>query len=400
MRCRLRARPAREARPPGSSLDRVDHSERAKLLRRLIEWRSDTGILTVYVDLDPGDRGRPWRISLREQLRELEGQTDPHAERRAFDAAAGEILERFPENGAPPEGRGQVGFIELAEKHPTTIWRSMQMAPRRTEVTRSARPYVRPLVELFAEGPHVGAVLVSADRVRLLDWSLGAIRELDDWEITLFDQDWREGKAERAIPGRGTGSSASGHDQFSQRLDANRRRFLHDIAGLVAREQAERSWQHLLVFGVEDLPREFSASVGNGTGAVHTVQHDLVSSKESQVADRVEAEVREVNTARAMELVGEVEEAIGAAPGAALGTQETLQALAEGRVRHLVFDAQQDFERIPPVDLAYDDGREDLPVGEHLVQLAVATDAAVTPVYEESATKLDSHEGVAALLRY
>jgi Bacterial archaeo-eukaryotic release factor family 10 len=378
----------------------VEHSERATLLRRLIEWRSETGILTVYVDLDPGDRGRPWRIALREQLHQLEERTDPHSERRAFEGAAGEILERFPENGAPPEGRGHVGFIELAEKRPTTVWRSMQLAPRRTEVTRSARPYIRPLVELFAEGPHVGAVLVSADRVRLLDWSLGAIRELDDWEITLFDQDWREGKAERSIPGRGTGPSASGHDRFSQRLDANRRRFLHEIAGIVAREQSKRSWRDLLVFGTEDLPRDFAANVGNGTGAVHTFQHDLVSSRESQVAERVEAEVRELNTARAMELVGEIEEAIGAGPGAALGTQETLQALAEGRARHLVFSGEQDFEGLAPADLAYDDGREDLPVGERLVQLAVATDATVTPVYEEPASKLESHEGVAALLRY
>ena len=234
----------------------------------------------------------------------------------------------------------------------------------------------------------------------MLDWSLGAIRELDGWEITLFDQDWREGKAERAIPGRGTGPSASGHDQFSQRLDANRRRFLHEVAGLVAAEQSKRSWQDLLVFGAEDLPRDFAASVGNGAGPVHIFQHDLVSSKESQVAERVEAEVREVNTARAMELVGEIEEAIGAGPGVALGTQETLQALAEGRARHLVFNGERDFERIAPVNLAYDGGREDLPLGERLVQLAVATDAAVTPVYEEPASKLDSHEGVAALLRY
>jgi len=378
----------------------MEQSERTRLLRRLIEWRSEAGILTVCVNVDPGDRGRGWRIALREQLHELEAQTDPHAERRAFEAAAHEILERFPESGAPPDGRGHIGFIELAEKQPTTVWRSMQIGPRRTEVTRSAHPYVRPLVELFAEGPHVGTALVSADRVRLLDWSLGSIRELQDWEITLFSQDWRERKAERAIPGRGAWPSASGHDQFSQRLEANRRRFLHEVASLVAQEQSARSWEHLLVFGPEDLPLGFAAAVENGAGNVHTVQHDLVGSKEGQVAKRVEAEVREVNAARALELVAEVDEAIGAGPGAALGKQETLQALAEGRVRHLIFDGERDFDTGPSVDLDYGDGSEDLPMGERLVQLAVATDAAVTPVYEEPASRLDSHEGVAALLRY
>jgi len=378
----------------------MEQTERTELLRRLIDWKSDAGILTVYVHLDPGDRGGGWSIALREQLHELEEQTAPHAERRAFEAAAGEVFERFPEKGALPEGRGHAGFIELGGKEPKAVWRSMQIGPRRTEVTRSARPYVRQLVELFAEGPHVGAVLVSADRVRLLDWSLGAIRELEDWEITVFSPDWRESKADRAIPGTGTRSSASGHDQFSQRLDANRRRFLHEVASLVARERAKRLWQHLFVFGVEDLARGFAAGVGNGVGSVHTAQHDLVSSKEPDVAERVRAEVLEVTTSQGLELVGEVEEAIGASPGAALGAQETLQALGEGRVRHLVFNAEHNFESVPPADQVYDDGRGDLPVGERLVQLAVATDAGVTPVHGEPASRLAAHEGVAGLLRY
>jgi hypothetical protein len=378
----------------------MEQSERTKLLRRLIEWRPEQGIVTAYVQLDPGDRSRAWRITLRERLRELEEQTDPHAERRAFQAAADQILERFPEDGAPPEGRGHVGFVELAEKRPRSVWRSMQMAPRRTEVLRSERPHVRPLVELFAAGPHVGVVLASGDRVRLLDWSLGAIRELEDWEITLFSPDWRERKAERAIPGQGTRTSASGRDQFDQRLDANRHRFLREIASLVAGERRKRSWRHLFVFGVEDLPRDFAASIGDPPGHVHTVQQDLVSSKESQVALRVEAEVREVNTGAALALVAEIEEAIGTEPGAALGLQETLQALAEGRARHLVFDADRDFENAPDAGVANEGGPDGPPVGERLVQLAVATDAQVTPVYEKAAERLGSHDGVAALLRY
>jgi hypothetical protein len=379
----------------------MEHGERRKLLRDLIEWRSDQGILTVYVQLDPGDRGRAWQITLREQLRQLEEQTDPHAERRAFQAAAGEILERFPENGAPPEGRGHVGFVELAEKHPTAVWRSMQMEPRRTEVVRSERPYVRPLVELFAEGPHVGVALVSADRVRLLDWSLGATRELEDWEITLFSRDWRERKAERSVPGQGTRTSASGHDQFGQRLDANRRRFLREVGSLVAQHDARRDWRHLIAFGVEDLPEAFADGLGGSAADLHVIRHDLVSAKEAQIADRVSAEVREVNARQAAALLDQLEEAIGAGPGAALGPQEALEALAEGRARHLIFDADRDYEGRPlAASLDSDDGRASTPVGERLVELAVATDADVTPLFQESAARLERHDGVAALLRY
>jgi hypothetical protein len=379
----------------------MEHTERERLLKRLVEWRPQNGILSVYVHVDPADRSRGWRIELRERLRALAEETSPHGERRAFEAAANEVLERFPENGAPPEGRGHVGFVEVAEKRPASVWRSMQMGPRRTEAVRYPRPYLRPLVELFSEGPHVGVVLASGDRVRLLEWSLGAIRELEDWELTLFSLDWRERKAERSMPGPRSWTSASGRDQYGQRMDANRQRFLREVGSLVADELAERKWRHIIAFGTEEYPRELGEGLGQAAGRLHTVRHDLVSAPEGRVADRVTEEVEKLNTSQALDLVSEVEEAIGTEPGTALGPQETLQALGEGRARHLVFDAARDYDGGEvEADLGYDDGTDGLPLGERLVELAVATKAEITPVYEEPASKLEPHDGVAALLRY
>lgn len=379
----------------------MEQTERERLLRQLIEWGPALGVLSVYVNVDRADRSQGWRIELREQLRALAREVSSHEERRAFEAAASEVEERFPENGAPPEGRGQVGFIELSEKRPAAVWRSMQMAPRRTEALRAQRPYVRPLVELFAEGPHVGVVLVSAERVRLLEWSLGAIRELDDWEITLFSRDWRERKAERSLAGAGSWTSASGRDQYDQRLEANRERFLHEVGSRVSEQHERRNWRHIVAFGTEEHPRELAAGMNAGADRVHVIRHDLIREPEGKVAERVAAEVQTVNTEKALAVVNEVEEAIGAEPGTALGPQETLQALAEGRARHLVFDANRDYDG-PPLEaaLAYDDGSDGLPVGERLVELAVSTKADITPVYEEPAAKLEPHDGVAALLRY
>jgi len=379
----------------------VEQTEREQLLRRLIDWRPTLGVLSVYVNVDPADRSQGWRIELRERLRALERETSPHEERRAFDAAATEVLERFPENGAPPEGRGHVGFIELSEKRPTSVWRSMQVAPRRTDALRAPRAQVRPLVELFAGGPHVGVMLVSAERIRLLEWSLGAIRPLDDWEITLFSRDWRERKAERSIPGPRSWTSASGRDQFEQRLDANRQRFLHEVGSLVHEQHQRRKWRYIVAFGIEEHPREIAAGLAGSADRLHVVRHDLLGAPEGQVAERVAAEVHRITTDAALAAVNEVEEAIGAEPGAALGPQESLQALAEGRARHLVFDANRDYDGPPlEAELSYDDGTDGLPVGERLVELAVSTRAEITPVYEEPAAKLEQHDGVAALLRY
>jgi hypothetical protein len=232
-------------------------------------------------------------------------------------------------------------------------------------------------------------------------WSLGAIRELEDWELTLFSLDWRERKAERSMPGPRSWTSASGRDQYGQRMDANRQRFLREVGSLVADELAERKWRHIIAFGTEEYPRELAEGLGQAAARLHTVRHDLVSAPEGRVADRVTEEVEKLNTSQALALVSEVEEAIGTEPGTALGPQETLQALGEGRARHLVFDAARDYDGAAvEADLGYDDGTDGLPLGERLVELAVATKAEITPVYEEPATKLEPHDGVAALLRY
>jgi hypothetical protein len=377
----------------------MQDGERAQLVGRLTEWRPRWGVLSVYLHVDPGDRRRAWRIELRERLRALAQDTPAHDAQRAFKAASSRVLERFPEEGLIPEGRGHVGFVEVAET-PSEIWRSMQTPPRRVEVGLAPRALLRPLIEIFDEAPYVGVVVLSAERVRLLEWSLGAIRQLDDWELVLWSRDWRERKAERSLPGGGEWTSASGRDQFDQRLDANRRRFLREVGQRVRRERGGRGWRHLIAFGSERYTEELGPGLGKNSESAHFAGQDLISAPEHEIAERVEAEVRKINTARELRLVGELEEAIGATPGAALGPLEVLDVLAEGRVRHLIFDADREYEGQPLRVPGGDQGDDGLPVTERMIELAVATSAEITPLMGEPATRMVDHGGVGALLRY
>jgi hypothetical protein len=380
----------------------MERGERDLLLRQLLDWRPAGGILSVYVEVDPADRSHGWRIALRDRLRELAGWTSPHESRRAFEAAAARALERFPEEGAPPDGRGHAGFIEVAEK-PTEVWRSMQMAPHHTEAVHWPQAYLRPLVLLFAEAPYVGVVLASAERIRLLDWSLGTLRQLDDWEITLWSRDWRERKAERSRPGQWEATSASGRDQFNQRLEANRQRFLREAGHRVGTELARRGWQFAVVFGPKAHVEQLTDPLRSMGERLHVSGHDLIAASDSEIAARVAEEVREANSARERRLIGEIEEGIGTSAGVALGPQEALEALGEGRVRHLVFDANRDYAGRPlGGQVAPEGGSDDggVPVAERMIELALATGAEVTPVQGDAAERLSERDGVAALLRY
>jgi hypothetical protein len=318
-------------------------------------------------------------------------------------AAADRVLERFPEDDAPPEGRAHAGFVEVATR-PTEVWRAMQVSVGLTEVVHAHRPYLRPLVELFDRWPDVGVVLVSAERGRLLDWSLGSLRELGDWEITLWSRDWRERKAQRPQPGAGARmTSASGRDQFDQRLEANRQRFLRELGQSVGAESGRREWRHLIAFGAEPHAEQLAHGLDPvAQQKLDVVPQELISAPEADLAGRVEAEVRELGRVREAALIREVDEAIGTSPGAALGPQETLEALAEGRVRHLVFDAGRDYPSPSPTELLARDGEAEdgVPVAERMIRLAVTTGAQITCVGDEAAAALDAHDGVAGLLRY
>jgi hypothetical protein len=365
----------------------------------LLEWRPPFGILSVYVDVNPADRSRGWRIALRDRLGELADRATPREPRRAFDAAAARVLERFPEDGPPPNGRGHAGFIEVAEE-PGEVWRSMQMQPRRVEAVHWQRAYLRPLVELFAEGPCVGVVLASAEHVRSLEWSMGALRELEDWEITLWSRDWRERKAERPRPGQREMTSASGRDQFNQRLEANRMRFLREVGERVRSELARREWRFVIVFGPKAHTEQLTDPLRSAGERLHASGHDLISAGGDEIAARVESEVREARRAREQALIREVREAIGTPAGAALGPKEALQALGEGRVRHLIYDADRDYAG-RPLDIHVAGGREGgVPVAERMIEQALATGAEITPLAGDTASELSEHGGVAALLRY
>ena len=112
----------------------------------------------------------------------------------------------------------------------------------------------------------------------------------------------------------------------------------------------------------------------------------------------------EINRERELKLVETVKESAysGRARGS-LGPQETVEALNQGRVEHLLFDAERDY-RGQGIEqgLAYEappltDG---LPVTELMIERALDTGARVTPLVGDAAAALEEHAGVAALLRY
>jgi hypothetical protein len=355
--------------------------------RELSEWRPPLGVLSVYLGFDPADRGGIWRKELRNGLDAvLEAhKEDEHDSRIALRATAKRLMERFEDGDLRPPPRGEVGFVEVSEKDGVEHWWGTAVAPAATNcVEFGPDPVVAPLLDLCGRGGDRAVALLSSERVRLLRCSEGALEDIEDWELSITSLDWRERKSQSSNnPARAQGVSSSGHDQFDERLDHNRQRFLGETGGLVAKAMEERGLDEVVVFGPAKDAESFRSGFNSagakltrgGDGELISVPRGRLNEAVSEVVKRLDVERQRAVVERALS------EAKGGSRGAA-GVQETKEALAEGRVDHLIFDAGID---------------ED---AESLIRAALSGSAQVTVVRDELAAPLAEAEGVAAILRY
>jgi hypothetical protein len=355
--------------------------------RELSEWRPPLGVLSVYVGFDPADRGGAWRTELRNGL---DGVLDAHAEaehahRVALRATAKRLAERFEDGELRPPPRGEAGFVEVAEKPGGEHWFGTPIAPAASAcVEFAAEAVVAPLLDLCCHNGARGIALLSSERVRLLGCAEGALEELEEWELSITSLDWRERKAHSTSnPARAQGVGSSGHDQFDERLEHNRRRFLAECGGLAARRLDADGLSEAVVIGPARDIESFKSGFGSpGTTLTVGPELDLISAPKGRIVEVVEETTERLDAERDRAVVERaLEEAKGGSRGAA-GLQETKAALAEGRVDHLVFDA----------------GIGE--AAESLTRAALASSARVTIVRDELAAPLAEAEGVAAILRY
>lgn len=370
----------------------------------LLGWRPEHGVLSVYIRLDPGNRSPRWPTKVRNGLSgavSREREKHDHAALQALEKTA-EHLQRDFLGDEPPraEAAGLIAFIEVAPKPAAVRWYAVQIPPRRTEVLYGAIAQVHPLLELLDDGAPLGVAVVSSERVRLLDWRLGRVEQLHDWELEYFGEDWRERKAPRPRdPARGSAVSASGRDQHDQRLEANRERFAEQAGGLAQLQSKQRGWRQTLTFGDQRYVRHFAHGFGAVSGLRHADDADLISESIAQIERRVDEMLPQLNRDRERSLIERIKEAAYAEGRSSLGVQETLQALQEGRVEHLVYDAGRDYTEVvsEPTGAARPNG---LPLIERMIGYALSTNAAITPVEGDSAELLEEQDGVASLLRY
>ena len=380
-------------------------------LRGLLDWEAPHGVLSIYLEIDPGDRGEPWKIELRDELDaavQAAGELERDRE-LALRATAGRVRERF-EGADFPSGRMQIGFVACSpEKHSRETpeeWFSVQHPVVPTRVVYNDRPSVRGLAELVDDGRPRGVVAISSERVRLFEWRFGEIEEIATRELELLEPVWRERKApQMRDPASGHAVSSAGKDQHGQRVDQQRRRFLKEAARATAEALDDGAAREVLCIGEAGLCEDFTGAWPGNAPRVIIDTADVITEPTSDIAERASARIAAADAERDRELVDKAVDGASAGGHGALGVAETAQALAVGQVERLLVDPDRGLS----ADALGDGVRAEIeaatslhadPLDEWFAQAAIRTSAAITAIRDEPAERLAEHGGVAAILRY
>lgn len=386
-------------------------------LRSVAGMTDEIGVLSIYVTLDLHSRAeaapKPWDVRLRQELAELREQVRAHRPREHWKALTARLdqlhleIERLRDPAGP--GQGRALFAQVAGDEVRTVTLQVPLVVR---VVLDPNPYLRPLVEAWSCAGPAGAVSVSADGVKVADFRFELAEEI----LTIPYQavvEQRELKGPAAsVPGLAQ-HSAPQHDLYERREDDKLVRFLRTVGPRLADLAKRRGWEYLALTGDAALVQAVQEGLPPGLDAdVVTLDHPVNSLPPPRLAATVAPALDEARRRRHLALAERASDAAKSASAGAAGLGETLGALQEGRVAHLLLaaDGQWSGSRTPD---GYLTPGQEVPPGadpasltaephldERMIELAFREGGEVTVLEPEAATPLADAGGIGAILRW
>jgi hypothetical protein len=377
-------------------------------LIQLAQLRPPMPVLSLYLRTDPRDpsnRTDPpaWRIAARNGLRDAAARIDEHPDRDvrlAFRGARESIERELDRQVRAVSGRAVAWFVSLDGSLERRV--VLQLPVRAPLVRLDRQPVISPLVDSIEHGRRTGVVLVSADRVRSLEWADGRVDEADDEEFTATTEHWR------AFAGPGAPSSgrqsATHVEHFAARVEEHRERFLAAAARATVERCDERGWERLAIAGEGPAAVRFHARLPDSVAGrvVADLDLNIVNAPALEIAERLEPHLDAAWRGAAIALAESLPGQAAAGAPVAIGPGAVLVALAERRVEHLVLDPYHEptlTALAPSAQEVVGDAPSDL-IGERAVEAAIAARTAITPLELGASRALTEADGMLARLRW
>lgn len=361
---------------------------RLQQLRDLVDRQSDGKVLSVFCRTDPRDpensgENPAWMINLKNRTRDALEKIDPgHESHQVAKRLAEEAERRIEETTAEERGRSVAYFLSedglIDEVH------TFQIPVREGFVTFDSGPVVWPIVDVIDRGQRTGMLLLSNDNVRLLEWFDGTAHEI---EASDMDQD-------------SDTPAAAFHDVAKEW----RNKFTAHTVTVISEAVSKLGFDRLIVAADGELGSDFETSMPAllSESLIEIVPINLIDQTAADAADHLDERLRQDWRESVGEVANQALARVKAADRGAGGPDETLLALSEGRVDHVIFDPYLETES----EILSDGARQaiedagEASVQEALVEIALRTDARISSASVDEVPALAEAGGVLATLRY
>jgi peptide subunit release factor 1 (eRF1) len=260
------------------------------------------------------------------------------------------------------------------------------------------------MVDVIDRGQQTGLVLMSHDRIRLLEWADG---HAEDLEYSVYDLelgDWRDYRGPApANPARAQ-QSASHAESYSDRVEAWRAKFSKAAAANIAESASDLGMRRLVIAADGDLGKDFVEALPQGTRdlVIAQVPTNLIDMSAAEAAEHLDPHLRDAWKEKVNAIAADAIERAKAGGKGAVGPDEVMLALAEGRVEHLLLDPYLELDER---DLSEGARQAITDAGEAsfreaAVEAAIRTHAAVSSASVDEVPALAENQGIVALLRY
>lgn len=289
-------------------------------LQELLEYKAEHPVLSIYLDTEPSESSADaYKLRLRSMLKDVDMKKDVDSVERYFD------------HEYDRSGHSVVVFSCMAED----FFRSYSFeVPLQDRVRISQRPHVKPLADLLDSYGGYGVALIDKQGGRLFYFHLGELRE----EEGLIGESVRHTKRGGGSQALGRRGGSAGQTNYTNEVAE---RNMKETAEFTARFFSENNVRRVLIGGTEDNVASFRSQLPKSWQSLIVGTFPMsITASQSEVMERAIEIGKQAERRQQAKLVEAVVTGAAKGRGGALGLDNTLGAVHEGRVQTLLIRAR------------------------------------------------------------
>lgn len=287
-------------------------------LQELLSYQAQSPVLSIYLNTDPAlGNAEAYKLRLRNMLKEVGLPDDVEA------------VESFVEHEHDWSGRS-LAIFSCAEQD---FFRAYSLAiPTRDRMRIGNTPHVKPLADLVDNYGGYAVALVDKQGARLFYYHMGELVEQDGVVGETVRHTKRGGASQ--FPGRRGGMA--GQTNYAEEVAV---RNMKESADFAAEFFAENHVRRVILAGSDDNVSNFRSHLPKTWQSLIVGSFPMaMTATTNEISERAQELIQEQDRRREKETVQAIVTAAAKGREGAVGLEDTLSALKEGRVMELVVE--------------------------------------------------------------